>query len=183
MTTISDQQILDDFLRGNERSFNELVHRYKEKVYWVARRMVIDHDDADDIVQEVFIKFYHSAKNFRGDSSLYTWLYRMTVNASLNALRRKKVREYLSLDEIATQYESDAPQPDEVLESLEQRSEIEKAVALLPGKQRAVFVLRYYEEKSYEEIADILKTSVGGLKANYFHAVKKIGNVLKKKLQ
>ena len=181
MTTQSDRQLLDAFLEGDERGFNELVRRYQEKVYWVARRIVIDHDDADDIVQDVFIKFHRSAKEFRGESSLYTWLYRVTVNASLNALRRKKVREYLAIDEMTSQYESDVPRPDEALEAAEQRSEIEKAVSRLPGKQRAVFVLRYYEEKSYEEIAAILKTSIGGLKANYFHALKKVGNSLKKK--
>ncbi len=179
MTIRTDQQLLDEFLGGNERSFNELVYRYRERVYWVARRMVIDHDETDDIVQEVFIKLYQSAKEFRGESSLYTWLYRVTVNASLNALRRKKVREYLALDEETAQYESDTPRPDELFEENEQRAEIEKAIALLPGKQHAVFVLRYYEEKSYEEIAKILKTSVGGLKANYFHAVKKIGKAIR----
>lgn len=182
MPTQTDQQLLNDFLNGNQRSFNELVRRYQEKVYWVARRMVLDHAEADDIVQEVFIKLYQSAKEFRGESSLYTWLYRVTVNASLNALRRKKVREYLPLDEAVMQFETDAPQPDEELEQSEQKDELERAIASLPRKQRAVFVLRYYEEKSYEEIAQLLKTSVGGLKANYYHAVKKIGIALKKNL-
>jgi RNA polymerase sigma factor (sigma-70 family) len=181
MTTQTDQQLLDEFLRGNERSFNELVRRYQEKVYWVARHMVIDHDDADDIVQEVFIRLYRSAKEFRGESSLYTWLYRVTVNASLNALRRKKVREYLPLDDTTLQFKSDTSQPDELYEEAERKTELERAVASLPAKQRAVFVLRYYEEKSYEEIVRVLKTSIGGLKANYFHAVKKIGKVIKKK--
>ncbi|MGD0339804.1 MAG: sigma-70 family RNA polymerase sigma factor [Bacteroidota bacterium] len=181
MTTQTDQQLLDEFLRGDERSFNELVHRYQGKVYWVARRMVIDHDEADDIVQEVFIKLYQSVKEFRGESSLYTWLYRVTVNASLNALRRKKVREYLSFGEARVQFESDIPRPDELYERTEQSAELEKAIASLPEKQRAVFVLRYYEEKSYEEISKLLKTSIGGLKANYFHAVKKIGKAIRAK--
>ncbi len=179
MTTRTDQQLLEEFLGGNEQGFNELVRRYQEKVYWIARRMIVDHDDADDVAQEVFIKLYQTAKDFRGESSLSTWLYRVTVNASLNALRRKKVREYLPLEDVEERTESDEPLPDAAVEEQERRSLMEKAIASLPSKQRAVFVLRYYEEKPYDEIAQILQTSVGGLKANYFHAVKKIGNILK----
>lgn len=180
MTTRTDQQLIDEFLNGNEQGFNELVRRYQEKVYRVARRMMGDHDEADDVVQEVFIKLYQAVKEFRGESSVYTWLYRITTNAALNALRKKKVREYISIDDAAQQIESDVTPPDQAAEEKERKSAIEKAVASLPRKQRAVFVMRYYEEKSYDEIALILKTSVGGLKANYFHAIKKIGIALKK---
>ena len=141
--------------------------------------MMQDHDEAHDITQDVFIKFYNSASEFRGESALYTWLYRITTNACINALRKKKVRSFLGLDDIRDVISTEDPGPDEKAEKREQQSEIERAIASLPEKQKAVFILRYYEEKSYEEISEIMKTSVGGLKANYFHALKKIGGVLK----
>jgi RNA polymerase sigma factor (sigma-70 family) len=117
---------------------------------------------------------YESLKEFRGDSSLYTWLYRITVNISLNSLCRQKVREFFRLDEIDEAWDEDSVAPDEALELQEQKALIEDAIARLPQKQKSVFILRYYEEMPYEEISKMLKTSVGGLKANYFHAVKKI---------
>ncbi|HXG00264.1 MAG TPA: RNA polymerase sigma factor, partial [Bacteroidota bacterium] len=119
-------------------------------------------------------------KEFRGESSFYTWLYRITVNASLNAVRRERVRKFFRLDELLEQPESTDSMPDDLLEGVEQRSLIDEAVATLPEKQKAVFIMRYYDELSYEEISKILKTSVGGLKANYFHAIKKIGEYLKR---
>jgi RNA polymerase sigma-70 factor (ECF subfamily) len=149
-------------------------------VYGVARRMMENHDEADDITQDVFITLYNSAHEFRGESTLFTWLYRVTTNACLNALRKKRVREYLRLDEIEGIFSSGDDEPDSLMEEEEQRSIIREAIASLPEKQKAVFVLRFYEEKSYEEISEILHTSVGGLKANYFHAMKKIGTFVRK---
>ncbi len=180
MSNLSDRELVESFQNGREASFNELVLRYQEKLYWIARRFVNDHDVADDIIQEVFIKSYKALKEFRGESSVYTWLYRITVNYALNHIRRKRVREFFRIDEFFD-VESDADeQPDKIYERQEQQELIEQAVATLPEKQKAVFVLRYYEELPYEEIAKILKTSVGGLKANYFHAVKKIGEQVHK---
>jgi RNA polymerase sigma-70 factor (ECF subfamily) len=176
----TDLELVQSFQNGREASFNELVLRHQEQLYWIARRFVNDHDVADDIVQEVFIKSYKALKEFRGESSVYTWLYRITVNYSLNYIRRQRVREFLKIDEFFD-IESDVEeQPDKIYERHEQQELIENAIAALPEKQKAVFVLRYYEELPYEEIAKILKTSVGGLKANYFHAVKKIGIKLQK---
>lgn len=143
-------------------------------MYWIARRLVNDHDQADEVTQEVFVKVYRTLSNFRGDASVYTWLYRITVNVALNSLRRQRVREYLRIDEFF-ELPSEEEQPDKIVERDEQKIIIEEAIANLPEKQKAVFILRYYEELSYEDISKILKTSVGGLKANYFHAVKKIG--------
>ncbi len=119
-------------------------------------------------------------RDFRSDSGVFTWLYRITVNTSLNAVRKKRVREFLHFDEL---FEGDNPEserPDETLEREEERSLIDEAVGRLPEKQKSVFVLRYYEQLSYEEIAAILKTSVGGLKANYFHEEKKIETYVKR---
>lgn len=180
MSEKSDAELVEAFQQGDERAFTELVHRYQERIYWLARRFQNNHDDADEIVQEVFCKAYESLKEFRGESSFYTWLYRITVNASLNAVRRERVRKFFRLDELLEQPESTDSMPDDLLEGVEQRSLIDEAVATLPEKQKAVFIMRYYDELSYEEISKILKTSVGGLKANYFHAIKKIGEYLKR---
>lgn len=176
----SDVELIEAFQQGDERAFTELVHRYQERIYWLARRFQNNHDDADEIVQEVFCNVYESLKEFRGESSFYTWLYRITVNASLSAVRRARMRTFFRLDEILEQPESTEEAPDDHLERVEQRSLIDEAVAGLPKKQKAVFILRYYDGLSYEEISKILKTTVGGLKANYFHALKKIGEYLKR---
>ena len=178
MSAHSDVELVKQFQNGHETAFNELVLRYQEKIYWVARRFVSDHDNADDVVQEVFCKAYEALAEFRGDSSLYTWLYRITVNLSLNFVRRQRVKDFFRIDELFEVEAESAESPDAILERKEQRRLIEEAIAVLPEKQKAVFVLRYYEELPYEEISKILKTSVGGLKANYFHAVKKIADYL-----
>jgi RNA polymerase sigma factor (sigma-70 family) len=175
MTNSNDLELVELFQSGNETSFNELVRRYQEKIYWIAHRFVNDHDQADDIVQEVFVKVYSALKKFRGESSVYTWLYRITVNVALNALRKQRIREFVRIDEFFENAGDENEQPDAIFEKDEQQKLIEDAIAKLPEKQKAVFILRYHEELSYEEISLILKTSVGGLKANYFHAAKKIG--------
>jgi len=174
MTDRSDLELVKLFQQGDESSFNHLVTRYQEKVYWVARRFINDHDGADDVTQEVFCRAYESLKDFRAESSVYTWLYRITVNLALNSLRRQKVREFFRLDEMFELEDTSSVAPDAEVEKQEEKALIEKAIATLPEKQKAVFILRYYEELPYENIAKILHTSVGGLKANYFHAVKKI---------
>jgi RNA polymerase sigma factor (sigma-70 family) len=174
MTERSDNELIELFQNGDDSAFNYLVVRYQEKVYWVARRFVNDHDGADDVTQDVFCRVYESLKEFRGESSVYTWLYRITVNIALNSLRRQKVREFFRIDEMFEAEDKDSMAPDEALERQEQKTLIEEAIARLPEKQKSVFILRYYEELPYEEISKVLKTSVGGLKANYFHALKKV---------
>jgi RNA polymerase sigma factor (sigma-70 family) len=180
MTDSNDLELVELFQQGNEASFNELVRRYQEKVYWIARRFVNDHDQADDVVQEVFIKVYSALKQFRGESGFYTWLYRITVNVALNALRKQRVRDFIRIDEFFETADDESIQPDAIAEKNEQQKLIEDAIAHLPEKQKAVFILRYYDELPYEEISHILKTSIGGLKANYFHAAKKIGEYLQR---
>ncbi len=180
MNQVDDLKLIQNFKAGDEQAFNQLVIRYQEKVYWVVRRMIPDHDDADDITQNVFIKAYQSLHAFKGDSGFYTWIYRIAINLSLNEIRRKKIRKIFSIDdESAVQLQSGDDHPLEQIEQKERTALIRKAIDRLPEKQKKVFVLRYFEELSYEEIAAILKTSVGGLKANYFHAVKKIGEMIK----
>lgn len=179
MNQSDELQLIDEFKNGNDQAFNTLVLRYKEKIYWIVRRMIPDHDEADDVTQNVFIKAYQSLGTFKGDSSFYTWIYRIAVNLSLNEIRRKKIRRTFSIDDEIHQVRSHDAQPLELMEQQEQTLKIREAIEQLPDKQKKVFLLRYYEELPYEEIAKILKTSVGGLKANYFHAVKKIGVYLR----
>jgi len=179
MNQLNDLELIQEFKEGKEQAFNQLVVRYQEKIYWVVRRLLPDHDDADDVVQNVFVKVYHSLRTFKGESNFYTWLYRIAINLSLNEIRRKKAKKTFSLDDSVAQYESDEVLPLERLEKQELTNLIAKAIERLPEKQKRVFILRYYEELPYDEIAKILKTSVGGLKANYFHAVRKIGEYIK----
>jgi RNA polymerase sigma-70 factor (ECF subfamily) len=180
MTERSDAELIEDFKRGSETGFNELVRRYQERVYWIARRFLPNHNDADDVVQETFVKVYEALGSFRSDSSFYTWLYRIAVNASLNALRRKRIRKQLHLDDLLEEPAATQERPDVAVERSEERRLIDEAVAQLPEKQKRVFVLRYFEQLSYEEISKIVHTSVGGLKANYFHAIRKIENYVRR---
>ena len=165
--------------REKDGAFTELVVRYQKRIYLAARKMVHgDHDEAEEIAQETFVKAYQAMESFRGDAQLYTWLYRIMMNAVIQRSRRSKVREMVGMEAIET-HASDETMPDENLVSSETTRLLEEAIESLPPKQQRVFMMRFYEELPYEEIAKIVGTSVGGLKANYFHAVKKIGEYLK----
>jgi RNA polymerase sigma-70 factor (ECF subfamily) len=174
----SDFELVQEVRKGNRQAFTELMRRYQKRVYWTARRIVGSHEDADDVVQETFVKAYLGLGDFRGDSSFFTWLYRIAVNLSLNATRKRQLINYLHQSEIVERLLPSREDPSQELELRETESLLRKAIEDLPEKQRAVFVMRYYDELSYEEISKILKTSVGGLKANYFHAVKKVREFL-----
>jgi RNA polymerase sigma-70 factor (ECF subfamily) len=174
MSPRTDLELVSAFQSGDEGAFNELVLRHQEKLYWLARRFVTDHAEADDVLQDALVKAYQGLKTFRGESNVFTWFYRITVNTSINSLRRKRVRDFLRLDDVLIESAGDDLQPDEVLEQDEHRRLLDEAIQQLPEKQKAVFILRYHDELPYEEISQILQTSVGGLKANYFHAVKKV---------
>jgi RNA polymerase sigma-70 factor (ECF subfamily) len=180
MTERSDLELIEAFRQGEESAFNEIVLRYQEKIYWVARRFLPSHADADDIVQEVFIRAYERLQEFRSESGLFTWLYRIAVNTSLNALRRRKVREFFQIDTLLEHEDTRGIRPDQAVEHDEQKKLIDEAIQRLPEKQKAVFIMRYVDDLSYEEIAEILKTSVGGLKANYFHALRKIEDYVRR---
>lgn len=184
MSVKSDLELVKDFQAGKVEAFNELVRRYQQKVYWIARRMVGDHDETDDITQEVFVKVYKKIKDFRSDSSFYTWIYRITTNTAINVLRQRKIVNLVRLDEAfpaLSLMSDDSLDPTKKLENKENQSLLEEAVSKLPAKQKKVFVLRYFEEMPYEDISKILKITVGGLKANYFHALKNIQKYVKGK--
>lgn len=164
--------------RTRRKAFEELVSRYSNKLYWQIRHLVVDHDDADDILQNVFLKTWNSIGAFKGDSQLYTWLYRIAYNESLTFLSKKK--NNLSIDDlddgIANKLESD-----EYYDGNEAQVLLQQAIATLPEKQRAVFTMKYYEEMKYEDMAQVTGTSVGALKASFFHAVQKITTYVKSK--
>ncbi len=181
MTELDDKELLELYHAGKkDQMFNELVRRYQKRIYWVARRMVKRHEDADDIAQEVFVKAYTALENFRGDANLYTWLYRIAVNLSINHIRKQKVRNAVDIDDYLPFLSRDADQHSNVVRE-ENISLIEEAIQSLPEKQRAVFLMRYYDEMPYEQISSILGTSVGGLKANFHHAVKKVTAFVKER--
>jgi RNA polymerase sigma factor (sigma-70 family) len=173
--TVDDSALLEQFRSGNrEQAFTAIVRKYQQRVYWVVRRIINDADDADDISQEVFVRAYKALDNFRADAQLFTWLYRIAMNVSMNHVRSMKVRSASDIDDLYVQPVSPDAGPDEQLERHEFKAIVEEAIAKLPLKQRMVFQMRYFEEMPYEEIAKVMHRTVGGLKANYFHAVRKV---------
>jgi RNA polymerase sigma-70 factor (ECF subfamily) len=169
-----DQALIQRFKSGDEGAFNEVVRRYQGPIHSLACRMVRDPEHASDICQDVFVKAYQSLRKFREDSAVYTWLYRITTNLCVNHLRRKKLRAALSYENIADWMAGRDVGPDRELARGDVGAAVEEAVAKLPPRQRAVFLLRQYEGLSHEEIAATLKRSVGAVKANYFHAVQRL---------
>lgn len=178
-----DSELIKDFKKGDIKGYNEIVRRYQKQVYRTVRKMVLNHDDADDITQEVFIKVYSALKDFREESNVFTWLYRIATNYSLNHIKRVKVKNTVSFEVVTEQIEYNEKKSDEKMDEEHRRKILVDAIETLPAQQRAVFNLRYYEELSYDEISKIMDKSVGGVKANYFHAVKKLGEYLKEKME
>jgi RNA polymerase sigma factor (sigma-70 family) len=172
---LDDRELIRKIRQPESRQygFNLLVRQYQQRIYSLVRRMVIDHDEADDIVQEVFIKVWQHLDRFREDSGLYTWIYRIAANESLNHLRKKRTRLFLPIHNIEGELAYKLDHSGHITGD-EIQIRLQKAVLKLPDKQRLVFNMRYFDELSYEEIAGITGTSVGGLKASYHHAVKKI---------
>src|SRR6187431_3281311 len=156
-----------------ESGFTSIIKKYQEKLYWHIRRMVVDHDDANDVLQNVFIRVWNGLENFREDSQLYTWLYRIATNESLTFLEQQKKRTAVSLSDVETGL-SNKIKADKYFDSNKLEWKLQLAIQQLPEKQRVVFGLRYYDEMPYEEMSRVLETSEGALKASYHHAVKKI---------
>ena len=154
-----------------------LVRTYQQRVYWLVRKMVIDHDDADDLTQEIFIKVHKSIDNFRGDSQLFTWIYRIATNECLSHLSKKKRRLFLPIEDVGQQLISKLDTSPHITGDDIQKK-LQQALLTLPDKQRLVFNLKYFEEMPYEEMSEVTKTSVGALKASFHHAVKKIEDFL-----
>ncbi|NIJ53503.1 RNA polymerase sigma factor [Dyadobacter arcticus] len=176
---MSDEELLSLFQNTETRrnAFNQLVRKYQQKVYWLVRKMVVDHDDANDITQDVFIKAWTALENFRGDSKLYTWLYRIASNEAINFLNKKRKRFFVPMHDVENEL-SEKLEADPEVSGDAIQLKLQKALLKLPEKQRLVFNLKYFEDLPYEEISEITGTSVGALKASYHWATKKIEDFL-----
>ncbi len=175
-----DQALVQAFANGQpQAAFYEIVRRYKEKVYHHVRRIVIDHDDADDAAQTTFIRVWENLGNFRGESALFSWIYRIATNEALTLLRKK--RPNMDLDAAAVEMSGLIDQGS-FMNGDELQRKLQKILLTLPEKQRLVFHMKYFDDLSYEQIADITGTSVGALKASYFHAVRKVEEQIQRML-
>jgi RNA polymerase sigma-70 factor (ECF subfamily) len=156
-----------------EAAFTTIIKKYQERLYWHVRRMVVDHEDANDVLQNVFIRVWNALDNFKEESQLYTWLYRIATNESLTFLESAKKRSAVSLSDVETGLENKI-KADQHFDPNKLEWKLQLAIQQLPEKQKLVFSLRYYDEMPYEEMSRVLDTSEGALKASYHHAVKKI---------
>ena len=159
--------------KTQEQAFRTLVSKYKERLYWHIRRMVLNHDDADDVLQNTFIKIYRNIEGFKGQSALYSWMYRIATNEALSFLKSRARKYSISTDELQNKMIEDLT-ADVYFEGDEIQLKLQKAIARLPEKQRLVFNMKYFEHMKYEDMSKVIDTSVGALKASYHHAVKKI---------
>ena len=160
-----------------ELAFNQLVAKYQERLYWHIRKIVIDHDDADDVLQNTMIKVWRALADFRSESGLYTWLYRIATNEALSFLKQKKKKTFAPWVDVEGQM-SERLEADPWFNGDEIQLKLQQAILKLPDKQRIVFNMKYFDQIKYEDMSEILGTSVGALKASYHHAVKKIETML-----
>lgn len=174
---ISDQDILEKFREDRDYGLRLLFEKYREKIYFHIRRIVILHHDADDALQNTFIKVWQNLDKFRKESSLYTWLYRIATNEALAVIKKRKRETGLRLEDLS-EFFSVSEEGDKWFDGDEAEKKLRNAILRLPEKQKLVFNLKYYEDMPYEDMSKVLKTSVGALKASYHHAVKKIEEYL-----
>lgn len=172
---VDDAEILEKFQDEKTRNlaFNMLLKKYQQKIYWHVRRMVIDHDDADDLVQDVFIKVWKNLPGFRSDAQLYTWMYRIATNECITFLNRKKLKNNVSFDDVSHEL-SETLADSTYFDGDKAQMKLQKALLTLPEKQKLVFNMKYYDDMKYEEMSEVLGTSVGALKSSFHLAVKKI---------
>ena len=175
LTDKSDAILLEQFRSPatKEAAFTAIIKKYQERLYWHIRRMVVDHEDANDVLQNAFIKVWNGLENFKEESQLYTWLYRIATNESLTFLESRKKRSAVSLSDVESGL-SNKIKADQHFDASKLEWELQLAIQQLPEKQKLVFSLRYYDEMPYEEMSKVLDTSEGALKASYHHAAKKI---------
>lgn len=180
MRGVSDEDILKIYREpgGKEKAFALMVERYRQPLYWHCRKIIIRHEDADDALQNTFLKAWSNLDRFRGDSGLYTWLYRIATNESLDLLNQKKRKLLSDSGEAYENLLAETLEADEYFDGDEAEAKLQRAVLSLPEKQRLVFNMKYFDDMKYEDISSVLETSVGALKASYHHAVKKIESAL-----
>ena len=163
---------------SQEQAFRTLMSQYKERLYWHIRKIVISHDDADDVLQNTFIKVYRNINNFKAESKLYSWMYRIATNESITFINKRAKQNAVDVNDM--QYKlAENLEADVYFDGDEMQLQLQKAIAILPQKQQLVFNMKYFDDMKYQEISEVLDTSVGALKASYHHAVKKIENYLK----
>jgi RNA polymerase sigma-70 factor (ECF subfamily) len=180
MLNQDDKELLIQFKEtpNKEKAFTAIIKKYQERLYWHIRRMVVEHEDANDVLQNMFVKVWNGLANFREDSQLYTWLYRIATNESLTFLDQQKRRSSVSIDEEDTGL-TNKVKASEGFDANRLEWKLQLAIQKLPEKQRIVFNLRYYDELPYEQMSKILETSEGALKASYHHAAKKIEDFIR----
>jgi RNA polymerase sigma-70 factor, ECF subfamily len=169
------KELLDS--KTQNEAFRKLIHLYKKPLYNHIRNILLNHDDADDVLQNTFIKVFQNLKNFKGDSKLYSWMYRIATNESITFMQLRAKKQGISNEEVK-QKALNKLESDVFFDGNEIQLKLQKAINILPEKQQLVFKMKYFEDLKYEEISDVLGTSVGALKASYFHAVKKIEDFL-----
>jgi len=171
----SDKELIEMFKKAESQNFafNLILQKYQERMYWHIRKIVVCHEDTDDVLQNTFVKVWKGLNNFREDSQLYTWLYRIATNEALTFLKRKKTRYLFSISDYENQL-SNSLKSDPFFDGDKLQLKLQKAILSLPNKQRVVFNMKYFDNMKYDEMSEILDTSVGALKASYHHAVKKI---------
>lgn len=179
MGKLSDKELLDLLYNPQtaKQGFNLLVRQFQEKIYWHIRRIVICHEDANDVVQETFINAWKNLNGFRGDAKLFTWLYRIATNEAITLLNKRKKYFFQNLDDVQIQLSEKIDES--YFDGDKAELTLQKAILMLPNKQRIVFNMRYYDEVKFEDMAKILNTSEGALKASYHHAKDKIEKFLK----
>lgn len=172
---IDEKQLVKDLQdpKTAHTAFDTLMRLYGEQVYWQIRKMVVNHEDANDLLQNSFLKAWNNLDNFRGDARLSTWLYKIAINETINFLNKERNRRNIT-DDTQDEFLLSNIESDEYFDGDELQKEFQKAITSLPEKQRLVFNMRYFDEMKYEKMSEILGTSVGALKASYHHAVKKI---------
>jgi RNA polymerase sigma factor (sigma-70 family) len=181
MAIITDTEILQLYNdpATKEKGFNLLVKKFSEPMYWHLRRILVDHEDTNDVMQNVFIKIWQNLNKFREDSKLYTWIYRIATNEAISYLKSSKAKYNISLDAENENYISNKLQDDAYFQASEIEMKLQKAILKLPQKQKMVFLLRYYKEMNYNQMSEVLNTNVNTLKATYHIAAKKVEDFLK----
>lgn len=181
-TENTDYELIAKFNNAQTKhaAFEQILNKYQKQTYWHIRRIVISHDDADDVLQNTFIKVWENLEKFRSDSKLYTWIYRIATNEALLFIQKKKQNLTSSIHSESLEHLSHLLTANNYFNGNSLELKLQQAILTLPHKQRLVFNMKYYQNMKYEEIQEVLETSVGALKASYFHAVKKIEEFIKK---
>jgi RNA polymerase sigma-70 factor, ECF subfamily len=178
---LSDQELIGNLKNESTRNeaFSHLVNKYQERLYWHIRKIVLNHDDSDDVLQNTFLKVWKNMDSFREESSLFTWIYRIATNESLTFVNSQKRSQSIPFQDVSD-YLKNRLEADEYFDGSDIQKKLQQAILTLPEKQRLVFNMRYFDEIPYQEMSEILDTSVGALKASFHHAAKKVEEYITK---